>query len=237
MRHSKSLLPLLMVVIGSAGTLRAADADMVPSNLPPEQKANLLRFLQDHEKPDRYMPAGARIVRPPSDSAPAADAPDSALPPPNTTIKQYTVQIISQRPVPDQPTPQRVDVYYYRPNPEQGKPGITVKHTVDLTTGKQVGDTEVLLNHHTPLSREELADAVKLAREKSADVKQLYVGREETAVRWEYLQLMVRKKTAAVEPGDRVVRLVFTIADGGAAPSPVPVIVDLTKGTVVPDAR
>src|SRR5437868_553832 len=83
------------------------------------------------------------------------------------------------------PPPTRVDVYYYRPNPTQGKPGITVKHTVDLTTGRQVGDTEVLLNHHSPIAREELADAIKLAREKVPAVGELYQGRDPTAVRWE----------------------------------------------------
>jgi hypothetical protein len=236
MQASKAILPVLLAVTGLAAGAGAcaADTDVLPSDLPAEQKANLLRFLKEHEKPDRYIPAGARIVRPPSEAAPVADAPE---PPANTVIKQYTVQIIPERPVPDQPLPRRVDVFYYRPNPVQGKPGITVKHTVDLTTGKQVGDTEVLLNHHSPLAREELAEAVKLAREKAPAVKQLYVGREDTAVRWEYLQLMVRKKTEAVEPGDRVVRLVFTIADANAEPTPVAVMVDLTKGTVVPDVR
>jgi hypothetical protein len=233
MHLSKPLLALLIVVLGSAGNARAADADLVPRELPAEQKANLIRFLKDHEKPDRYIPPGAKVVGPAS--TPAETPPEPSLPP-NAVIKQYTVQLIPQRPVPNQPTPQRLDVYYYRPNPEQGKPGVTVKYTVDLTTGKQVGDTEVLLNHHSPLSREELADAVKLAREKSPDVRQLYAGREDTEVRWEYLQLMISRKTETSAPGDRVVRIVFssTVAD---APAPVPVLVDLTKGTVKLDTR
>ena len=99
-------------------------------------------------------------------------------------IKQYTVQIIPHRPVPDQEEVQRVDVYYYRPNPERGKPGITVRHTVDVTTGKQVGATEVLLNHHTPLSREELDEAVALAKDKTPAVQDLYKGRDRSAVRF-----------------------------------------------------
>src|SRR5262245_21461537 len=106
--------------------LWAADDDIVPSNLPADQKANLLRFLKAHEKPDKYVPPGARIVRP--DSSPAPDLPDVPVPP-NAPVKQYTVQITPQRPVPDRPPPNRVDVYYYRPNPGGGKPGITVKHT------------------------------------------------------------------------------------------------------------
>src|SRR5262249_52303356 len=126
---------LLLTLALPAGQPVAED-DMVPPNLPADQKANLLRFLNAHQKPHKYIPPGARIVRP--DTSPPADLPDVPVPP-NTTIKQYTVQITPQRPVPDMPPPTRVDVYYYRPNPAGGKPGITVKHTVDLTTGQQVG--------------------------------------------------------------------------------------------------
>ena len=40
-------------------------------------------------------------------------------------------------------------------------------------------------------------------------------------------------------PGDRAIRLVFTAtpADDQAPPTPIRVIVNLTKGIVVPDAR
>jgi hypothetical protein len=224
------IVATLLVTLALPAGQRAADDDIVPPNLPADQKANLLRFLKAHEKPDKYIPPGARIVRP--ESSPPAELPDVPVPP-NTTIKQYTVQIALQRPVPDMPPPNRVDVYYYRPNPAGGKPGITVKHTVDLTTGQQVGDTEVLLNHHSPIAREELADAIKLAREKVPAVAELYQGRDPSAVRWEYLQLMISKKSDRFEPGDRVVRLAFNAPDA----TPVPVIVDLTKGTAVPDAK
>ena len=100
-----------------------------------------------------------------------------------------------------------------------------------------IGQTEVLLNHHTAMSREELAEAVALAQEKSPDVKALYQGRDKSAVRWEYLQMLIRGKTDQSEPGDRVVRFVFTAAavDGQAAPAPVAVIVNLTKESVVKD--
>ena len=226
------ILAAVAVVFGLTSVVRAADSDLVPSNLPADQKANLLKFLKEHEKPDRFVPQGAKVVRPPA--APEEPLPDVPVPP-NTTVKQYTVQIMSHRPVPDRPEPKRVDVYYYRPNPTQGKPGITVKHTVDLTTGQQVGDTEVLVNHHTPISREELAEAVKLAREKAPAVRDLYTGREDNGVRWEYLQLMISKKSEAYEPGDRVVRVVFSPAEGAA--TPVRVMVNLTKGTVEADNR
>lgn len=220
----------VLLTVALTASLPAADDEVVPSNLPADQKANLLRFLKAHEKPDRYIPPNARIVRP--TPGPADDVQDVPVPP-NTAIKQYTVQITPQRPVPNQPTPKRVDVYYYRPNPAGGKPGITVKHTVDLTTGDQVGDTEVLLNHHSPIAREELAEAIKVAREKVPAVAELYQGRDPAAVRWEYLQLMISKKSERFEPGDRVVRLAFNAPDA----TPVPVIVDLTRGTAVVDSK
>jgi hypothetical protein len=214
--------------------LSAADLDLVPPQLPKEQRENLLRFLQGQEKPDRFIPRDARIIG----SEPAKLEMNRDRPP-GQAIKQYMVQITPHRPVPGQEKIERVDVYYYRPNPEKGKPGITVRHTVDLATGKQVGSTEVLLNHHTPLSRDELAEAVALAREKSAAVGELYKERDKSAVRWEYLQLMISRKHEGYDPGDRVVRLVFTAAAGKdpAPAAPVRVIVNLTKNAVLPDAR
>src|SRR5262245_55174721 len=162
----------------------AADKDLVPPQLPREQRENLLRFLQEHEKPDRYLPRDARVVG----SDPTGADIKNVETPPGKTVKQYMVQITTHRPVPGQEDVKQVDVYYYRPNPEKGKPGITVRHTVDLTTGKQVGQTEVLVKHHTPMSREELGEAVELAREKSTAVKELYKGHDQNPVRWEYLQ-------------------------------------------------
>ena len=94
-----------------------------------------------------------------------------------------------------------------------------------------------MLSGSTPIAREELAEAVKLAREKSPAVRDLYAGREVSAVRWEYLQLMISKKSEAYEPGDRVVRIVFTSAAADAAAQPVRVMVNLTKGTVEADTR
>src|SRR5262249_10216140 len=152
-----ALITLLTVPLAG---LQAQDKDVLPP-LPNDQREKLQRFLQDHSKPDRYIPADAKVV----DSQPSeAEKKISATA--EKPIKQYTVQIMSHRPVPGEEQPTRVDVYYYRPNPEKGKPGVTVKYTVDLTTGKQVGETEVSYKAHTPISREELAEAVALAKEK-----------------------------------------------------------------------
>jgi hypothetical protein len=210
----------------------ASDQDLIPPQLPQEQRDNLLRFLEQHAKPDRFIPRDAKLV---GSQPPNLDVRDTG--PAEKPIKQYTVQIIPHRPVPDQEEVHRVDVYYYRPNPERGKPGVTVRYTVDVTTGKQVGATEVLLNHHTPLSREELEEAVALAKDKTAAIQELYKGRERSAVRWEYLQVLINRKHDPHDPADRVVRLVFTAAPGGDQPAlaPVRVIVNLTKGVVVKD--
>jgi hypothetical protein len=67
----------------------------------------------------------------------------------------------------------------------------------------------------------------------------LYKDRDEKTVRWEYLQLMINRKHEMHEPNDRVVRFVFTAAAGKGqeSPAPVPVVVNLTKGVVVPEAQ
>jgi hypothetical protein len=213
---------------------RGSDKDLIPSQFTKEQRENLLHFLQKHEKPDRFVPAEAKLV-----GTQPGNLDLNVESAPNKPIKQYTVQITSHRPVPGQEEVTRADVYYYRPNPEKGKPGITVRHTVDLTTGNQVGPTEVLLNSHTPISREELAEAVELAGEKSPAIQELYKARDKNTVHWEYLQLMIGRKHGAHEPGDRVVRFVFSApaTREQAALAPVRVIVNLTKGLVEPDPR
>ncbi|HTK73733.1 MAG TPA: hypothetical protein VL371_00655 [Gemmataceae bacterium] len=234
MRKLKRLPVMIAVAVAmTACPAAAADNALIPPQLSKSQQENLLRFLQQHEKPDRYVPPDAKVVS----SQPGVTTVPNVETTAGKQIKQYTVQITPHRPVPGQEEIKNVDVYYYRPNPEKGKPGITVKHTVDVTTGNAVGQTEVLLNHHTAMSRDELAEAVALAQEKSAEVKALYQGRDKTAVRWEYLQMLVSRKTEQSEPGDRVVRFVFTAAaiDGQAPPNPVAVLVNLTKETVSKD--
>ena len=74
---------------------------------------------------------------------------------------------------------------------------------------------------------------------KSEAVQALFKGREATDVKWEYLQMKINKKSEKFEPGDRVVRFVFTAAPapGEAPPAPVRVLVNLTKDTVINDER
>lgn len=213
--------------------LGAADERELPAAFSPEQKTNVLKFLKEHEKPDRYVPKGARFV-----DSPPPDADLEITATKDKPVRQYTVQITPHRPVPDEEKVGKADVFFYRPNPEKGKPGITIKHTIDLATGKQIGETEVLTKVHTAISREELMEAVAAAR-KVAAVKDLYDGRAPGDVRWEYLQMKINRKTEQFEPGDRVVRFVFTAnpVEGQKAPVPVSVLVNLTKDTVAQDDR
>ncbi len=217
-----------LFLLATLPMLQAPDDRLLPTSFPKEQRANLALFLKGHETPARYVPKGAKVgdVAPP-----AADAEITATK--ERPIRQYTAQITPHRPVPGQEQVTKADVYFYRPNPEKGKQGITVKYTVDLTTGKPVGEPEVLTKAHTALSREELAEAVAAAKAKVAAVKKLYQGREPGEVRYEYLQMKINRKSAESEPGDRVVRFVFRAnpADGEEPPAPVAVRVNLTKDT------
>ncbi len=212
--------------------LLAADEPPVPASLSKEQKENLLKFLKETATPDRYVPKDAKVL----DKGPAEP---EILATKEKPIRQYTAQITSHRPTPDRQEVTKVDVFYYRPNPEKGKQGLTVKYTVDLTTGAPVGEPEVTTKSHTPVSREEIAEAVAAVQAKSEPVQALYKGREAKDVKWEYLQMKINKKSEKFEPGDRVVRFVFTANpdEGNVAPTPVRVLVNLTKDTIAIDER
>jgi hypothetical protein len=210
----------------------ADDADLIPTQLAKDQRDRLLKFVEARKKPQSFVPQDATIVGTP----PANLQLDNR--PAEQPIKQYMIQILPHRPVPGMEDPTTVDVYYFRPNPERGKPGITIKHTVDTATGNQVGATEVLVNRHSPLAREEVAEAVELARGKSPAVRELYKDREKAAVQWEFLQMRINRKHEPHDVGDRVLALTFRArAVANETPAlPVRVTVNLTKGVVVADA-
>ena len=52
----------LALLTGAIGGLRAADKDLIPQQLPQDQQANLLRFLEKHQKPERYVPPDAKVI-------------------------------------------------------------------------------------------------------------------------------------------------------------------------------
>jgi hypothetical protein len=209
----------------------ASDDELIPQQFSKEQRGRIRRFLEEHAKPEHFVPPNAKVVGslPGGGELKTEEKPGAA-------VKQYLVQITPHRPVPGQEEVKRADVYYYRPNPEKGKAGITIKHTVDVTTGKQVGETEVLLNGRAPLAREELAEAVELAKEKSEGVQALYKQYDKSAVHWEYLQMTINRKQEPHEPGDRAVILTFTVTvpKDQSRPDPVRVIANVTKGVVTP---
>jgi len=213
---------------------RADDEDLIPKQFAKAQREKIKSFLQEHQKDTHYIPPNAKIVgTPPGGGSEKLPEPKSG-----EVVKQYLTQLTPHRPVPGQEEVKLVDVYYYRPNPERGKPGVTVKRTLDVTTGKEVGQTEVILNGRTPLAREELAEAVDLAKEKSDAVQALYKQFDKSAVHWEPLQLTINRKKDLLEPGDRAVMLTFTVAvKDREEPAPVQVIVNLTKTLVVPGPR
>jgi hypothetical protein len=234
---SRVLWPVLaaLVFLISGSSVDAGDEEqLIPKQFSKEQRGRIEQFLKDHAKPDRFIPADAKLVG----TAPRGGEPAAEVKP-GQAIKQFLVQINAHRPVPGQEQVNRVDVYYYRPNPEKGKPGVTVKHTLDVTTGKEIGQTEVLLNGRTPLAREELAEAVELAKEKSESVQALYKQFDKSAVHWEYLQLSINRKQDTLEPGDRAVLLTFrvTVPKDQAEPTPVRAIVNVTKGEVTPGPK
>ncbi|HZT81802.1 MAG TPA: hypothetical protein VFA26_16365 [Gemmataceae bacterium] len=233
-RRTRFLPALAAALLLAPAGFGAFDNELIPPQLPQGQREKLQNFLKEHEKPKDFLPPDARVIGSPPGGRDIGGKDKPARP-----VKQFLVQITPHRPVPGQEEVRRADVTYFRPNPEKGKPGIAVRYTVDLATGKQVGQTEVLLNGNTPLAREELADAVALAREKFAAVQTLYKEHDRNTIRWEYLQFTVRRKHEPHEPGDRVVSLVFTAPgrDGQAPPAPVRVVVNLTKGVVLPGGK
>src|SRR5882762_3694987 len=106
-RFLLALAAAAIALCTASGSLAAADQDVIPPQLPKEQRERLRHFLQQHEKPDRFVPAEAKLVgsRPPGLELGNENKP-------NKPIKQYMVQIIPHRPVPGQEEVKQVDVYY-----------------------------------------------------------------------------------------------------------------------------
>jgi hypothetical protein len=208
---------------GDDAPRRRVDERLLPSVLTEKQKTTLADYLAGVKKPDRFIPESARFV---GEGAGSLDP----NPVPGAEIKEYLTSVVPYRAAaPDKP-PERVAVYWYRPNPKRGAPGVTVRRVVDLETGRPVGEPEVLFNYATPLSREELTEAVKLARAKDEKVEALCRDAERGDV--EVSPLVAPVKVAGVpdgEPGDRVVNLQFLRKSTGARAS---VNVNLTKETV-----
>jgi hypothetical protein len=217
---------LLAAVIASAGdgeSPRRVDERLLPSGLNDAQKAKLANFLASVKRPERFIPESARVIT----EAPVALDPN---PVPGAEIKEYLTSIVPYRAQAKDKPPEKVEVYWYRPNPKKGAPGVTVRRVVDLSTGDPVGEPEVLFNYPTPLAREELDEAVKIARDKNEKVTELCRDAERGDVEVTPLVSPIKVPgLAAGAPGDRVVNLQFLRKSTMAR---VSVLVNLTRETV-----
>jgi hypothetical protein len=207
--------------------LPATADEMVPESLPPAKKEALKAFLSKLERPAQFLPPGAKILGGPAlPSGPEVDLRAA----PAAEVKEYLAEVLPHRAADRRKGPDRADLYWFRPNPRKGTPGITVKRVVDLNTGKQVGQTEVLLHYAAPLTREEKEQAIELARAKAPAVRDLYAAAGKGGV--EVVALFEQISAAGVPdgtPGDRVVNLQFRKQKAADVLS---VNVNVTKETV-----
>jgi hypothetical protein len=204
----------------------AAADDMIPERLPQAKKDVLRKFLSTLEKPKRFLPPRAKLVGP---ALPGLDLPVDA-PLKGLDAKEYLAEVRPHDAADRLKGPDKVDLYWFRPNPQKGAPGLTVKRVVDLNTGKQIGDTEVRLDYAAPLTREEKAQAIGLAKKEVTQVRTLYTGAGKGDI--EVVGLFEHITAAGVPdgmPGDRVVNLQFRRK---RSPDVISVNVNVTKGTV-----
>jgi hypothetical protein len=200
-----------------------ADDRVIPADLGDGQKANLKKFLASREKPKQFLPEGAKVVGAPAEGVQLGT-------PQGAEVKEYLAAVVPHVAADRKKGPEKADIFWYRPNPNKGSPGVTIKRTIDLTTGEPVGPPQVLFNHATPLAPEERDEAVALARKQSRPVAELYNGAEEKDVE---VAALVQVISAAGQPdgspGDRVVSLQF---HRKGTKQRAQVMVNLTKQTV-----
>jgi hypothetical protein len=211
------------LAVGGEGDPRRIDERLLPSALNDAQKAKLASYLASVKKPDRFIPESARVI---AEGSVTLDP----NPVPGAEIKEYLTNIVPYRPQAKDKPPEKVEVYWYRPNPKKGEPGVTVRRIVDLASGAPVGEPEILFNYPTPLAPEELTQAVKIARQKNEKVGELCRDAEQGDV--VVTPLVSPIKVAGVPdgaPGDRVVNLQFFRK---STMNRVSVMVNLTRETV-----
>ena len=193
------------------------------ASLSDSKNTTLANYLANVKKPDRFIPESARVVG----EGPVSLDPN---PVPGAEIKEYLTSIVPYRPTAKDKPPEKVEIYWYRPNPKRGLPGVTIRRVVDAGDGRAAGEPEVLFNYPTPLSREELVEAVKLARDKNAAVGELVRDAEQGDVVVSPLVTSIKVSgTPDGAPGDRVVNLQFLRKSTAARAN---VVVNLTRGTL-----
>ena len=195
----------IFLLLGTALWLGAGRADdsVIPANLTDTQKANLKKILAAEEKPKRFIPDKAKFVGSPPEGLDQA-------PMPGAEIKQYLAAIVPYTTTDPKKSPEKAYVYWYRPNPKQGAPGVTIRRVVDLNSGQLVGEPEVLFNYATPVAPEERTEAIRLAREKIPAVRDLFTDADEKEIAVDALvQVITTTGLPEGAPGDRVVSLQF----------------------------
>jgi hypothetical protein len=203
-----------------AGGPALADDLPLPGDLSVKQKANLKAFLAALPKPTEFLPPRA-ILR----GFKRTDFERQATT--KGPIKEY-LAVIEPLPTVDDRALERVEILWYRANPSPGKPGVTVKRVVNVNTGEEVGMPEVLFNYPTPLAVEEVSEAVKLARQQSPAVQELYKrAKNEVLVTHKVKRPLQARREYS--PGDRLVDLSFREKTATRA---VTVLVNLTRQTV-----
>ncbi len=227
MSYDRALAATLMGLFLLGAPLAAADDLIVPRTLPPAKKAILKNYLAKREKPGRFLPPGAKLVGAPLPGIPAPVEPPLAS---GARVVEWLAEARPHEATDPRKGPDLVDLYWFRPNPRKGAPGITVKRVLDLNTGKQLGPTEVLLDYSAPLTHEEEAQAIRLARKNVRAVREAYSGAGKGEV--EVVALFEQITAPGVPdgaPGDRVVNLQFRRR---RSPDVVSVNVNVTKETV-----
>jgi hypothetical protein len=212
-----------LCLLFGADEARRVDEGLLPSGLSDKQKTTLAGYLAAVKKPERFIPESARVV---GEGTVSLDP----NPVPGAEIKEYLTSIVPYRPTAKGKGPEKVEIYWYRPNPKKGSPGVTIRRVVDLATGEPAGEPEVLFNYPTPLSREELSEAVNLARDKNDRVGELVRDAEQGDIVVSPLVSLIKVAgTPDGAPGDRVVNLQFLRKSTTARAN---VVVNLTQATV-----
>jgi hypothetical protein len=203
--------------------LTADDGDLIPGSLSRAKQERLRAFLDRRKKnKGAFIPEGSKF-RVWANIHRAIDLPKSNV----RVEKEYLAEIKLQRVKDAEKGPERADVYWYRPNPKLGVPGVTVKQAVDLNSGEG-GETEVLFGYPAPLTREEREEAIALAKEKVPGVAKLLAGQQRGVTLDVLFQTIAVPKNPNGKPGDRVV----TLRVRKRGEKTVLVDVNVTQGTV-----
>ena len=203
-----------------------ADDALIPQSLPKAKQDTLSQYMAKHNqlKRERLLPPNAKITNWNASRMTFEDTDASATAP----VREYLAAIVPHQAPAGDAGPDKTDIYWFRPHVKKGANGVTVKQVVDLNTGKQVGESEVLLGYPCPLTREEKQQALELAKEQLPDVKKLFEANPDT-VRVETLLETVSVEGSANALGNRVAYLRFLKKDVKSVAAAVNLTTEVAK--------